>query len=242
MTIDIFIRTYHKDFPWLAYALKSIHKNVIGFRNIIVAAPDTTGIRHLTKEMVVEVPDLPNGYIGQQLTKMEAWKFTDADYIMYWDSDCIATRPFDVKEFFHRNASLIERPILVITPYASLSGDVLKWREITKKATGIDCEWECMRRLPLVYRRDTVQAAQEHIEQFQGKRLRDYLAGVEGNEFSEFNAIGAYMLRGDGEVTGYAFTETAPYNPVKQYWSWHGIDKPLHNGKTQRQEIEEILA
>ncbi len=95
MHVDIFIRTYKNDLPWLAYALKSIHKYVTGHRNIIVAIPmdQVRLLSHLSVEKVVGVHDLEDGYLGQQLTKMQAWKLTDADAVVFWDSDVVATRP-----------------------------------------------------------------------------------------------------------------------------------------------------
>jgi len=38
--LDIFIKTYHKDFEWLFFCLSSIDKFVDGFQNIIIAMPN----------------------------------------------------------------------------------------------------------------------------------------------------------------------------------------------------------
>ena len=35
------------------------------------------------REKVVGVHDLEDGYLGQQLTKMQAWKMTDADAVVF---------------------------------------------------------------------------------------------------------------------------------------------------------------
>jgi hypothetical protein len=258
-TVDIFIRTYPKDYPWLAYALKSIHQNVTGWRNIIVASPDCSGLRHLTAERLVEVQDLPDGYLGQQLTKMEAWKYTDAEYILYWDSDLIAVEKFDICDrlFFLQETthwddekiaavSTVFKPVLIATPYADLSGPVLKWKPITEKAIGQEVFYEFMRRLPVLHPAAVVEGAYNRLEDLHGMTFRQYLEAQPYREFSEFNYIGAYAFHTPC-CCNYEWVNTAtqevPPNPCRQFWSWGGIDKPLpeEGGKTPRQIIEEAL-
>ncbi len=227
MHVDIFIRTYHKDLQWLSHALASIAKYVTGHVSVIVAIPKGQGhlLSHLTTERVVEVDDLPDGYIGQQMTKLEAWQHTDADVILYWDSDSIATEPVNVLEEYFKDG----KPILYKTRYDVIADPNFPWRPITAKAVGFDVEWEYMRRLPLVYWRDDVKAAQEHIEAVHGTSLRAYLRAQPFRKFSEFNAIGAWIDRFNPDAYEIIDTETHPMpkNKLAQFWSWGGITEEV---------------
>lgn len=220
MTTDIFLRTYHKDLEWLNYALASIHKHVTGYRNIIITIPRGQGhlLSHLTAEKVIEVHDLPDGYLGQQLTKMEAWQHTDADCVLFWDSDVIASEPIDIRtEYFHEG-----KPILYKTRYSSIDSP---WKAITEKAVGFPVEWEYMRRMPLVYWRDTLGDACVWIENLQGVSLWPYLEAQPLRHFSEFNAIGAFAEFVEADRYHIVDTESIdmPPNKVQQHWSWGGI-------------------
>ena len=220
MHVDIFIRSYEKDFNWLAYALKSIHKNVRGYQQVIVAVPQGQGhlLSHLTAERVIEVPDLPNGYIGQQLTKMTAWMYSDADAILYWDSDTAALEPVHVQqEFVFRG-----KPIIYHTPWDKV-GDAICWKDCTEQALGAPAEFEYMRRLPLLYLRETVIKAYSHLSHQHNKTVTEYLAGVDS--FSEFNYLGAYAAMKQPRL--YEFRNTDHHTPppvkIQQFWSWGGI-------------------
>ncbi len=220
MVVDLFIRTYHKDLPWLAHSLRSIHKHVTGHRRVIIAIPQGQGnlLGHLTAETVIEVPDLPNGYLGQQLTKMEAWKYTDADAILYWDSDTVATVPFDIMAEMTSNG----RPIVYCTPYEQV-GDAQCWQQATIYAMGFHVGLEYMRRLPLLYLRSTVIGCGVHVMRTTGHQIGDYMTKM--GRFSEFNALGAFAHRFNEEQYLFLNTEhhAPPPNKVRQFWSWGGI-------------------
>ena len=224
MTTDIFIRTYVNDLKWLEHALRSIAKHVTGYRNIIIAIPEGQGhlLSHLTTERVIEVPDLADGYIGQQLTKMEAWKYTDADFVLFWDSDVIATQPIDINTEYFKDG----KPILYKTRYSSIESP---WKAITEKAVGFAVEWEYMRRMPMVYWRDTLGDACLWIENAQGVSLRPYLERQPLRHFSEFNAIGAFAEFIQAPSYHIVDTESIdmPPNKVEQFWSWGGITKDI---------------
>lgn len=224
-TTDIFIRTYDKDLPWLAYALKSIHKYVTGYREIVICIPEGQGhlLAHLTQERVIEVEDLQDGYIGQQLTKMEAWRYTKADAIVYWDSDVIATEPLNITKDLFKDG----KPILYKTRYSLISshGHDCPWQSITEKAVGFGVEWEYMRRMPLTYLRDDIGDACAYLERAQGVSLRNFLSALPGRDFSEFNAIGAFIDSYRNDFYAIIDTDTIemPRNKVNQEWSWGGV-------------------
>jgi len=228
MTLDLFIRTYPRDFQWLNYALKSIRKYVTGYRNIIVCSPDISGLQHLTAEKVFRCDDLPDGYVGQQYTKLNAWHYTDADFITYWDSDVVATEPIDAWEEYFADLPTGEpgepdlAPIIWKTKYASLCDNARIWQPVVEKWLGFKPEYEYMRRMPLTYNRDTVQECWSYLG---GLRLGEYMRQAPHREFTEFNILGAYAATYQPE--GYVFKDTEveapPPNKVVQNWSWGGM-------------------
>lgn len=225
MQVDIFIRTYHKDLEFLALALRSIHAKVTGFRRIIIAIPKGQGhlLKHLTAETVIEVDDLPNGYIGQQLTKMEAWRYTDADFVLFWDSDVIASEPHDVSEYFEDG-----KPILWCTPWDKV-GDAICWKDCTTKALGWEPDMEYMRRMPILHRTDALRWCDMHHIARHRMTLRGYLGSLD--RFSEFNAIGGYVAKMRRMDYAIRNTEETPPPPskIKQFWSWGGVTDEARN-------------
>lgn len=224
MQVDIFIRSYSKDFEWLSYALKSIHKYVNGYRNIIVCVPlnDLSALAHLTTERVVGVRDLSNGYIGQQLTKMQAWKYTDADAVLFWDSDTVATEQLNILEEFTSNG----KPIIYHTDYAEV-GDAQCWQECTQQAIGHPVYREYMRRMPLMYLTKTVLDADIYLSLRAKMSTEQYLGGLQ--RFSEFNYLGAYAHINEAERYDFRATEhvAPPPSKMRQFWSWGGINEQV---------------
>jgi len=217
MKLDIFCRTYHADLKWLEHSLRSIHKHVTGYRKIVVAIPNASMLSHLTAETVVQVEDLPDGYIGQQFTKMNAHLYTDADAVIFWDSDVIACEHVDVSEWVKDG-----KPIIYKTPYERTE---TPWKPITEKAVGFPVAYEYMRRMPLVYRTDTLRNACAHVEATHGMTLRHYLKLCPHRAFSEFNVLGAYAEKFEADKYHFIDTETVhmPKNKVDQMWSWSGL-------------------
>ena len=218
MNVDIFIRTYEKDLEWLKYALKSIRLHVTGYRNIVITIPDERLIAKSSDYVVIQVEDLKDGYLGQQFTKMNAHLYTDADAVVFWDSDVMACEPVDVSEWFYNG-----KPIVYKTSYNSID---TPWKPITEKVVGFSVEWEYMRRMPLVYFTDTIAASSKWIENKHKVTLRKYLNSQPYRTFSEFNAIGAYAEKFEGHRYEFIDTETVelPKNKVHQFWSWSGLD------------------
>lgn len=253
MTCDIFIRTYHKDIPWLQHLLKSIQAYASGFRNIIIAVPassaqlvrDGLNLNTSTFATVYTVPDYENDYLGQQVTKLHADLFCRSEYILFIDSDCVFTTKTMPENYVDQNG----RPHLLRTPYAAISQDAQRWKGITEKALGFECPYETMRRMPLVYRKYDLVLFREWFKENRGKLLEKYILEQPGNDFSEFNAIGSWLekfhsVRYNIVDTHEAHTEVksikrgkgvqekeettyidlpTPPSNVKQFWSWGGI-------------------
>lgn len=188
---DILIKSYPPDFERLRYCLSSIEKFARGFRRVVLVVP--TG--SVTKEhpfgpagfvmgvTTIEVVEHGEGYLYQQVVKSNAHQFTDAEYILHIDSDCILTKPITPQTFF-RNG----KPYWLYTPYAKIE---TPWQPITEKFMREGVDYEFMRRLPMLVPRSL------HIEMANfclarhGMRTEDYILTQPGRDFSEFNALGA---------------------------------------------------
>lgn len=231
MTASIFIKTCLKDLEWLRYSLLSIAKWGSGFSEIVIVADEDCQVALRTSPTTytcvvnyVPVPD--NGYIQQQAIKLVADRYCTSNHILFVDSDCVFFRPFTLSSFMRDG-----KPVLLKTRYGNLGGGEV-WKSITESVVGWEVEFEYMRRLPLMYRRDTFLKFREQFPD-----LISRLAGMQGRDFSEFNAIGAFIDREDPE--GYYIVDTEDWIPdavAKQFWSWGGISPEI------KDEMEGMVA
>jgi hypothetical protein len=230
MAISLFIRSYENDFEWLKYSIKSIIKNMIGVDETVLVIPDTTS--HVPEEFknffdrIFMTQEKHTGYIAQQVTKVNAFKYCLHENILFSDSDCIYYNKFDARDYLDT-----DRTILLSTPYSSLSGDVLAWRGITHAATGILPDKEYMRQFPIMHKSHVCEALSN------SPIYNNYISAVIGHHLSEFNALG--IIAETQYLNDYRIIDTTAYDKpfppsAKQYWSWGGITEAI------RKELETI--
>lgn len=241
MTTDVFLRSYAGDIAWVPYALRSIHKFVSGIRNVIICVPadeyDRFNSLKLTKE-ILRSSRFPNsdGYMDQMRDKLMAFLLTDADTILFWDSDVVAIRSFSPVDL------LIDgKPRWLVTPYAKLvnadGSPAVPWRPITEKAIGRPVEFETMRAHPLMATRESLLEFRDFMEKLHGVSLQQYIAAQPSREFSEWNALGAWAFYYAPHHFAFWHTDVSVPEPfVRQFWSWGGITPEI------RAEMERILA
>lgn len=231
--INIFIRTYKNDLQWLQYCLKSIHKYVTGFNEIVVCIPEDQA--HLLKDFnlknVVICPAYSDDYLGQQISKLNADLYCESDYVMYVDSDCVFTRPFDCNELINNG-----NPVMYKTNYERL-GNAVAWKPITEKSLNKkDIEFEYMRRLPLMYRSETIADLREYMGLIHGVTMEQYVVSQPFKEFSEFNTLGAFADFFCPEKYEFKNTDDGvEENCLIQHYSWGGLTDEI------REKIEGYL-
>lgn len=237
MTTDIFIRTYDKDLEWLKYCLKSIHKYVTGYRQIIICIPENQRRLldnwNLTAEKIVTCSVYKEDYLGQQITKLESYKYTDAQAIVFVDSDCCFKCPVDLSvELFED-----ERPIVYKTLYDRV-GDAICWKEITQKTVGSNLNYEYMRRLPFVFLSRTLRDACLYIKLKHDCEVSEYVLRQPGRHFSEFNYMGAFADLNENNNYRFKDTEKEGWGSdyLKQNWSWGGLTEEI------KAELEALTA
>ena len=210
-TVDIFYKSYSKDFWLLHYSLLSITKNVTGYNNIILIIPEHE--KHLfdtrvlpARTLIHYVAEEGNGYLFQQWCKLNAATYSDADFILFADSDCIFDHPLDVQTF-------IPVPEILHTDWEKV-GDAKCWREPTEKILKAPVPYEFMRRNCLIYHRSTLLNINARFPE-----LKNIV--MSSQQFSEFNLIGAWAWMNEGGKYNFVNTDTWQYVEPKgiQVWS-----------------------
>jgi hypothetical protein len=244
MTTTLFLRSYRQDLKWVPHALRSIQKFVSGLTEIVLSVPasDMPAFQqlNLTRERLVTSrvqPGRLHGYLDQQLDKLMADEYTGSDYILFWDSDLIACRPFDAADLM-----LDGKPRCLMTPYSKLvkadGRAAVPWQPITEKALGHGVEYEFMRQHPMMAPREALQGFRQYMQQQHQLPLADYLAKQPSRAFSEFNALFAwcYHHRPDLMTFWDTVTQGLPAPFAVQFWSYSGLTPD------ERAKIERILA
>ena len=178
--MDIFIRSWHGDFGWLEYCLRSIKKYAKGFGKVHVCIPiqDYPLLPDVGDVEVHLVERWADDYIGQQNDKLHADWYCRSPYILVMDSDCVFTKEVKPEDFFREG-----NPVWL---YESVPHDQSPWYPITQEAVKHMPEFEFMRRHPFVFTRQSLRdfrdfmlnCHQENISQWLKKRPKAVLASL----------------------------------------------------------------
>lgn len=235
VSCDIFIRSYYRDFNWLLYCLRSIELFCCGFRNVVLVVPRSSAAKlrqlripavkvHICKEYD---PD----YLGQQITKLNADCYTDADFICHVDSDWIFTRPCRPSDLF------IDGKLTIgMTSYADLPAGI-PWKKATERFLGGEISYDFMRRQPYSFPRWLYIALREHAERWHGQNIESYILGQMPLGFSEFNALSAFAFAHHHQEFVWldAMDTSLPAQLCICYWSWGGLTPAI------RLELDNLL-
>lgn len=213
--IDIFYKSYSKDYKLLKYSLLSLIKNVKGYNNIVILIPQ--GELDLFNSIVTTLPEKTivktvkeegEGYLFQQYCKLTAHNHCLSEYILYADSDCIFDREIDLNEYIKD-----DKPEILYTHYSKV-GDAICWREPTSKLLRNEQEFEFMRRNCLIYHRATIGRFNHLFPDIKETVLNS-------KRFSEFNALGAYAFAFEKDIYTFVNTDNWEYTYPKaeQLWS-----------------------
>lgn len=240
LTADIFLITWPGDYQWLPYLFRSIRKYVTGFFRLVLVIEEGDEPPRQALEENADFPfivkrcrryrDTPyNGRSGQALEKLRAWAYTDADRVVFVDSDCIFIRPVDLQTDEDINLarpSIYSIPWALIPPYYYDKPDgtkgvdyATKWREPIGRILGFDPPAEAMQRFPFVFPGWFLRCLWEHIGG------EDRLLTIP--ETCDFNTMGNFAMAKFPEF----FTMRAALNSprpltMKNFWSFSGIDHP----------------
>lgn len=212
-TIDIFIKTYKPDFWLLQIALKTIAANVSGYNRIILLIPEADKLDFDTRNMpprtdIHYVNEYGKGYLYQQVCKLQAYKYSSADYIMMSDSDAFFDHAVDVQDLIKDGKTEI-----LYTDYEQIP-EAKIWKACTEKFLGETVDFEFMRRLQLTYRWDTLAKIAEENADLEERIMKS-------DRFSEFNFIGAWAFKNERDKYNFINTDNWKFVPpmATQCWS-----------------------
>ena len=218
-TADLIVKTFPGDYAWLPFLWASIRKYATGYRDIIVII-----------EEQYESPPLPEGARlircrqyegtacppsrGVPIERLGAWRHTDADALIFIDSDCVLCRPVD----FQTDPTInLEKPVVLWTEWEG-SGPCEKWRWPAHNTLGVDPPRLTMCRYPFVFPRFILEDCWKACGG--EERLR-------GVELTDWEVIGNYaLMRWGDSVTAIHMNDAGPAC-CWQFWNQGGVTHPL---------------
>lgn len=234
-TVDIFIKSYRKDFWLLEIALKTIEKNVTGYNNVVLLIPENDkelfDTRQLPPRTLIHyVKEYGNGYIMQQVFKLGAFKYCSAEFILFSDSDCLFDHPINLQEYVSDG-----KPEILYTDWSKV-GDAICWKEPTESILGEEAPFEGMRRNCMILHKSTLG----NISLWRPD-LEKTVMGMKS--FSEFNLMSNYAYKYERDNYNFVNTDDWTYVPPKgiQVWSWADKDSDLLHCQEYVRLLESIM-
>ncbi len=233
---DVLVRSYWRDLAWLEFCLASIGRYCQGFGEVLVVVPRSSQpwLRRSSvarQANVLYCRDYADDYLGQQVTKLMADTFSDADLICHVDSDCVFTRAICPEDLLEGG-----KPRVAHCPY-KLLGRHHPWRRPTEKFLGWEVDNDYMQHPPFVYPRWLYPEVRAHAVQVHGVDIETYVMAQAPRGFSEFNVLGALAWQHHRE--DFTWTNTSAARPPEEfcrwYWSWGGLDDAI------RAELQSFL-
>ncbi|MET9886489.1 hypothetical protein ABZZ20_25795 [Streptomyces sp. NPDC006430] len=176
-------------------------------------------------------PDYRDDYLGQQVSKLYADEFTDADLICHIDSDMVFFRPVSPADLLVGG-----RPWIVRRAVAEL-GRHRPWLAPTEGFLGRPVAFDFMQQPPFTYPRRLYAELRDLCLERHGVPLDRYVAGRPPRGFSEFNVLGAHAHAAHrASFTWYDASSDAAPLLCRWYWSRAGIDAGL------RAELDLVVA
>ena len=151
-------------------------------------------------------------YLGQCITKLRAWEFSDADEIGFLDSDLVFVREWTPDTLRGPSSGNLW---MEIRPWNAAPDARAAWFDITTKLLGQEPPWETMARHPFQY-------PTQFIRRVWGSVINQRIHA--GPHISEFNLLGNYAFLHELERFHWTFPADGPPDLVKQFWSHGGVN------------------
>jgi hypothetical protein len=234
-TVDIFIKTYHKDFIWLEYLLKSIKKFASGFRRIVIVSDeDGNVIPEDFKDIIdftvfyVPVPTINNrsiphgiGYIWQQCIKLSWYNYTDANAIVIFDSDEMLTCP-TTPDSFKTNGKFN----WYYRKWED-AGTAICHKDPVDKFLKMNTRYESMCITGFYFTLNASRALEDHLNKIYGTcDILSIINLCKLTTLSEFNIFGNLIYSIQHPDYNYVFNTTGAFNQsILKSWSWGGLNE-----------------
>ncbi len=237
MTCDIFIRSYWRDFPWLEYCIKAIERYCHDFNEVVVVIPENSRpwlSRHpgILGNSRLEIDrNYSDDYLGQQVTKLHADTFSQADLICHIDSDCIISRPIQPEDIAPGGI-----PRVYTRPIAALPRH-WPWTQPTQEFLECNVSHDFLQYPPFTFPKWLYPLLRTWTSETKGTSLEDWIMSRPARGFSEFNALAAYAYIHYRDK--FIWTRATDMGEAEQcckwFWSWGGLNDSI------RHDIEETI-
>ena len=243
--IDILIPTYHADFIWLDFCVRSVKKFTSGFRNVIIVS-DNDG--HNVPQSILDIipvkviyKDVPTkwphklkhrpGYLWQQILKLSWMEYTDADAVLVLDSDEMLVKDVNPSTFRDDNGRWR-------WPYRNweYADSANMWKIPTQDVLKFEPEYEAMPFAPFILERKMTYKFVEYLKQIHGATdLFNVFFKYNMTLFSEYNAYGSFVLKFGKDVYYPLINNFEHHNSLLiKSWSYGGVSK---EEKEKREKI-----
>jgi glycosyltransferase involved in cell wall biosynthesis len=224
--VSIFIRTYKRDVAWLDFCLQSIHANLKGWHEIVVAVPEgqESHLRFLGSERAVATPRFAEDYVGQQVAKLQAHRHVTGDYVLFVDSDVIFLPGADVRDYLDGDRPRILThawPVSFQDPKADHRKDVSFLRKtFTENLLGSAMPHSFMSGHGVrLFRRSTLEAFDQRYP-----RMEAAARGLSRKVFSEYELLGFFTYLSERDAYGFVDAHpAASAHHTRQFWTIDGI-------------------
>jgi hypothetical protein len=234
MPSDIFIKTYHKDFVWLEWCLKSIKKFASGFRDVVIVSEEGHPLPDSFLEILplkvfyvpfpTKVPTFIEhglGYLWQQNIKLTWYNYSDADEVLILDSDEMLTRVTTPDSF-----KIDNKFVWYYRPWKD-AGSGICWKPSTDLLLGKESVYDAMRITGFFLQRKTTLEFQEYLcNHHKTNNIWDIFVKLNIATCSEFNLFGNYILLSNDDSYYKSFKDDISQsfnNTIKKDWSWGGV-------------------
>lgn len=245
--MSLYCVSYARDFPWLLYLFKSTERYCRGFKEFVLAVPETDvdaleamypflapggdvakalGLDMPVHTYIFDESYFHDHHMAAMSARLNADGVCEGDMVLNIDSDCVWIAETTPQLFIHPNNWAIN----LFTNYRIEPGKPdwpSPWRRSTELALCEPVIAETMRRHPGVFWRDSYESFRKHIEKVHHKTLEEYLRPLKRGEFSEFCSLGYYCMKHE---PGYHWIDSEsaekPVSTVHQFWSFNGVNHP----------------
>jgi hypothetical protein len=221
-TIDIVIRSYYRDLQWLNLALGSIERFAVGHRRVVVIVPEATlhrvGLSALPDGINVQLFSCRNyfdDYLGQQITKLHADLYTDADVILHLDSDNVFVSPCDLRQRLFDG----DRMRMTFERKAGHEGPDAR-RDSPIRFLDRPISWDLTAGPPMIAPRYLYSSIRSFCQQAHGMSMTEYAHAASTDRFCEFALLRGFALVRESER--YAWLDLAERQLLPEcrvFWS-----------------------
>ena len=175
--------------------------------------------------------DYADDYLGQQVSKLHADRFTDADLICHVDSDCIFIRPTTPDDIAPDGI-----PRVYTKPVPELPRH-WPWTRPTEAFLGWTPTHDFLQCPPFTFPAWLYREVRDFCSKRKHTGIVEWVLSRPARGFSEFNVLGAYAYALHPE--SFLWLRAAEIGEHERvchwYWSWGGLDTDTRN------ELEAIL-